>query len=165
MYDDKSRRGSVNHRLVQVLELGHVNLFVTDLDRSTRFYRGVLCLPEVARAVINGRRVAFFSLGTRHHDLALVEVGDARRTPQAPQPGLNHVGLKIGDSLNDLRAVRDHLRESRIEPSAYRDHRVCKSIHIADPDGIGIELYADADPAIWGMDPAAVAFSQPLQLD
>ena len=150
---------------MRVLELGHANLFVSDLDRSAEFYSSVLCLPEVARAVLNGRRVAFFSLGVRHHDLALVEVGHGTEKRDEPQPGLNHLGLKIGDSVDDLRRGRQHLLSQGIKPLGYRDHRVCKSIHVQDPDGIRIELYADGDPALWAKDPTALAFSEPLHLD
>jgi catechol 2,3-dioxygenase len=44
------------------------------------------------------------------------------------------------------------------------DHRVSQSIDLADPDGHGIELYVDADPAIWREDPTAVANVAPLAL-
>jgi len=33
-----------------------------------------------------------------------------------------------------------------------------------DPDGNGLELYVDADPAIWRANPSAVAHVEPLQL-
>jgi catechol 2,3-dioxygenase len=45
-----------------------------------------------------------------------------------------------------------------------RDHRVSQSVYLEDPDGHGLELYVDADPAIWRQDPSAVATSLPLQL-
>jgi len=44
------------------------------------------------------------------------------------------------------------------------DHKVSQSIYLNDPDGNGLELYVDADPAIWQTDPAAVAHVEPLQL-
>ena len=45
-----------------------------------------------------------------------------------------------------------------------RDHRVSQSIYLDDPDGNRLELYVDADPAIWRQDPSTVATSVPLQL-
>ena len=44
------------------------------------------------------------------------------------------------------------------------DHRVSKSIYLTDPDGHGLELFVDTDPAIWREDPAAVATVEPLEL-
>ena len=39
-----------------------------------------------------------------------------------------------------------------------------QSIDLSDPDGNGLELYADADPAIWRTNPFAVAYVEPLPL-
>jgi catechol 2,3-dioxygenase len=147
-----------------VIELGHVNLWVGGLDRSTTFYRDVLGFTEVARGVLNRRQVAFFSLGTRHHDLALVEAPGA--TAQAgSRLGLNHIGLKVGNGLDDLRRMRDALTARGVTPSRYVEHRVCQSMHVDDPDGNTIELYVDAEPAIWARHPQSIVCSEPLRLD
>ena len=45
-----------------------------------------------------------------------------------------------------------------------RDHEVSQSIYLSDPDGNNIELYVDADPAIWRARPETVATSRPLTL-
>ena len=44
------------------------------------------------------------------------------------------------------------------------DHRVSQGIYISDPDGNLIELYVDADEALWRHDPSLVAHSDPLNL-
>ena len=44
------------------------------------------------------------------------------------------------------------------------DHRVSRSIYLADPDGSNIELFVDADPTIWHTDPTAVATAVDLDL-
>ena len=62
--------------------------------------------------------------------------------------GIGHVVLKVRD----------------LERSARFDHRVSQSLTLTDPDGYVIELYVDADPAIWRDDPAAVASGAPLAL-
>jgi catechol 2,3-dioxygenase len=41
---------------------------------------------------------------------------------------------------------------------------VSQSIYLNDPDGNGLELFVDADPAIWRENPAAVATVEPLEL-
>ena len=55
--------------------LGHANLFVSDLDRSMRFYSAVCGLEEVRREP--AIRIGFLSNGNTHHDVGLVvEVED-----------------------------------------------------------------------------------------
>ena len=78
--------------------------------------------------------------------------------------GLYHVALRIGHSLEELRAAKAHLEAHGIQELRLRDHTVSQSIYLNDPDGNGLELYVDADPGIWRKDPSAVATSIPLEL-
>ncbi len=141
--------------------VGHVVLKVRDLDRSARFYTEVLGLKEVAR--FPGRMV-FFSAGTNHHDLAVMAVGANAPDPPAEAVGLAHVALKIGDSLEALQEAKRSLDAHKVAIRGIRDHRVSQSIYLEDPDGNTIELFVDADPAIWAEDPSAVATIKPLSL-
>ena len=149
---------------IEVTGVGHVVLKVTDLGRALVFYRDVLGLKEVARGDFGDGTMVFLSTGRNHHDVALVEVGDGARRPEAADVGLYHVALRIGHDLNDLRAAKTHLEENGIAIQWIADHRVSQSIYIADPDGNNIELYVDADATIWRRDPAAVATAVGLQL-
>lgn len=149
---------------MQVRALGHVVLKVRDLDRSLAFYRDTLGLPVVARQVIRGRPMVFFSFTGSHHDLALMAMGaDAPPAPEAA-PGLAHVALKIGDHLDDLRGAIADLAARGMATDRLADHRVSQSVYLQDPDGNTIELYVDADPRIWREDPSQVAHSDPLTL-
>jgi catechol 2,3-dioxygenase len=78
--------------------------------------------------------------------------------------GLYLVALRIGHSLEELRAAKAHLEAHGVEELRLRDHTVSQSIYLNDPDGNGLELYVDADPGIWRKDPSAVATSIPLDL-
>src|SRR5947207_1084747 len=75
-----------------------------------------------------------------------------------------HDHLEIGDRIDDLRAAKAHLEAHGVAPLRLADHRVSKSIYLTDPDGNGLELFVDADPAIWREDPGAVASVEPLEL-
>ncbi len=146
---------------MRALKLGHAVLKVRSLETSVPFYRDVLGLKEVAR---HGGRMVFFSCGENHHDLALLEIGAQARSPEDYQIGLYHLAFKVGDSLDELRACRDHLAAHGVELAGQSDHRVSQSLYCHDPDGILIELYVDADPALWRDDPGAVAYVGALKL-
>jgi catechol 2,3-dioxygenase len=152
---------SANRGAIRVRGVGHVVLKVRDLERAAAFYRDVLGLQEVAR--YRGRMV-FFSAGENHHDIALLEVGRQAPVPDRGAIGLYHVALKIGNSLDELRAAKAQLDAHGVKVLGTSDHRVSQSIYLADPDGNGLELFVDADPAVWREDPTAVATVEPLEL-
>ncbi len=146
---------------MRVQKLGHAVLKVRSLAVSVPFYRDVLGLTEVARY---GTQMAFFSCGDNHHDLALLEVGAQAAPPMDNQVGLYHLAFKVGDSLDELRAFRDHLAAHGVALVGQADHRVSQALYCHDPDGILIEVYTDADPALWRDNPAAVAHVGTLKL-
>jgi catechol 2,3-dioxygenase len=74
------------------------------------------------------------------------------------------VALRIGTSLDELRAAQAHLAAHGITQMRLRDHVVSQSIYVNDPDGNNVELYVDADPATWRDRPETVASSRPLEL-
>jgi catechol 2,3-dioxygenase len=70
----------------------------------------------------------------------------------------------VGDSLDELREAKAALDRHGVVIRQVRDHEVSQSIYLDDPDGNMVELFVDADPAIWAANPAAVAQSRPLAL-
>ncbi len=149
---------------ISVKKVGHVVLKVRDIETSAAFYRDVIGLKEVARGAFAAKMVFFSATGENHHDLALAEVGPAAPSAPSEAVGLYHVALKIGDTLEELRAAREHLEAHGVTRLRLVDHRVSQSIYLTDPDGNALELYVDGDPAIWHGDPASVAHAEPLRL-
>ena len=143
--------------------LGHVVFYVRDLDRSLRFYRDLLGFKEVGH-IFNGAAAALTS-GRTHHELLLIQVGDAPGPPPGPRRGLYHIGIKVGDSLDELRAAKKELEGAGIAIDGMSDHTVSQSLYVQDPDGNEVELYVDADDAIWKNNPEAVVSPiKPLRL-
>jgi catechol 2,3-dioxygenase len=143
--------------------LGHVVFYVKDLERSLAFYRDLLGFKEVGR-IFNGAAAALTS-GRTHHELLLIQTGDAPPPAAGRRLGLYHVGIKVGDSLGELRAAKRELEQAGVEISGMSDHTVSQSLYLRDPDGNEVELYVDADEAIWKNDPAAVLSPiKPLRL-
>lgn len=143
-----------------VSKVGHIVLRVRDLDRALAFYTGVLGLHEVARRDFGEGPMAFLSTGNAHHDIALVEVGAAA----SQGVNLHHFALKVGDSLDELAAVKRELSEHSVTVHMALDHHVSQGLYVTDPDGNLIELYVDAPSEVWRADPASVANSDPLQV-
>jgi len=138
---------------MEVKELGHIVLYVRDLEASRRFYRDVLGWHEIA----GGGGMAMYSSGRTHHELLLIEVGaDATPIPPGRRVGLYHFGLKIGGTDEELRAALNQLVEAGANVVGSADHGVTHSLYITDPDGNEIELYIDVQPEAWREDPTAV---------
>ena len=144
---------------MEVKELGHLVLYVRNLERSAAFYRDVLGWRQVLPG--EGQPMSFpaaaFSSGRTHHELLLIEVGeDAQALPQGRHVGLYHFGLKVGDTDDELRAALAALQAAGVTVVGATDHTVTHSLYILDPDGNEIELYIDVAGVDWASDPALI---------
>lgn len=157
---------------MEVKELGHVVLYVRDIERSARFYRDVLGWRQVLPAPdgvadAGQRRSVMFNApsGRTHHELLLIEVGaDAAGQPEGKRIGLYHFGLKIGTTDEELRAAFAELKESGTAILGASDHYATHSLYIADPDGNEIELYVDLPGADWERSDKIGGTAKPLRL-
>jgi catechol-2,3-dioxygenase len=137
-----------------VKELGHLVLYVSNLEQSVHFYRDVLGWTELAAdAPVSNARA--FSSGRTHHELLLIAVGEhATPIPAGRRLGMYHFGLKVGDTDDELRAVLADLVANDVTIVGASDHTVTHSLYIEDPDGNEIELYIDVPGVDWRNDPA-----------
>ena len=156
---------------MEIKELGHLVLYVRDVERSAAFYRDVLgwrqLLPEGDDGALPFPAAAFAApSGRTHHELLLIEVGpDASPQPPGRRVGLYHFGLKVGDSDDELREALATVRANDVRVVGMSDHTVTHSLYIEDPDGNEIELYIDVPGVDWKTDPALVgAAVKPLRL-
>lgn len=148
---------------MEVKELGHLVLYVGNLERSRHFYKEVLGWHEVP-AEMPG--VALFSSGRTHHELLLIEVGEgATPIPSGRRVGMYHFGLKVGTTDDELRQALKEMRANNVNIVGMSDHTVTHSVYITDPDGNEIELYIDVQPEVWREHPEAVlAPIRPLRI-
>ncbi len=155
---------------MEVKELGHIVLYVRDIERSSAFYRDVLgwrqILPEKGQPAASPMAAFSSPSGRTHHELLLIEVGpDAAALPAGRRVGLYHFGLKVGDSDDELRAAVAALQDSGVPIAGASDHTITHSLYISDPDGNQIELYVDVPGVDWKNDPALIgAAIKPLRL-
>ena len=142
---------------MEIKELGHIVLYVRNIERSAAFYGDVLGWKQLKSSSGNGplgrMPVALFSSGRTHHELLLIEVGeDAQPLPRGRHVGLYHFGLKVGDSDDELRAAVRRCQEAGVTVVGMSDHTVSHSLYIEDPDGNEIELYVDVPGVSWDLD-------------
>ncbi|HLB02980.1 MAG TPA: VOC family protein, partial [Nitrospiria bacterium] len=127
--------------MIKAHYLGHVVFYVKDLERSMAFYRDLLGFREIGRAF--GGAAAALTSGRTHHEFLLMQVGDAPGPPKGHRLGLYHIGIKIGDSLEELRDAKAELEKAGITIFGMSDHTVSQSLYLTDPDGNEVELYVD----------------------
>jgi catechol 2,3-dioxygenase len=123
---------------LRVRELGHVSLFVRDLESTRHFYRDVLGLRETGTG--KDGRIVFFSAGRHHHDVSC-ELARAEGPGPQPKgvPGLYHIAFEVGDTVEALAEARRWVEAHGLQPFGEGRSSFC----VRDPDGHEIELYVD----------------------
>src|SRR5262249_31630743 len=146
------------------LQIGHVHLMVSDLERSIRFYTDLLGLELVGRV---GDQIAFLSNGEYHHLIALNTLQSEGGTPPpAGSTGLFHVAV-LYPTRAALAAAVEAILESGVSIDGGREHGVSQAVYVRDPDLIGIELCWDRPPERWprGEDGTLLLINESLDLE
>jgi len=140
---------SASHPIDPRVDIGHVHLKVSDLERSLAFYCGVLGFELTQRYE---QQAAFLSAGGYHHHIGLNTWESAGAAPPPRHAtGLYHVAIRyptsaaLGDALRRLQAAG-------IELDGAADHGVSLALYLHDPDGNGLELYWDRPREQWPHD-------------
>lgn len=132
------------HLLPDDTTLGPVRLQVADLARSLAWYEGLMGFRVVERSGDSAVLAA-------HDDpaplVALSEWPGAVPVPRRGRLGLYHFAVLLPDRAALGRLVA-HLAEHRT-PAGASDHLVSEALYLTDPDGLGIEVYADRPRGEW----------------
>lgn len=122
--------------------IGRVRLKVRDLEKISGFYQRALGLTRIAES---GGGV---TLGTATTPLLEI-TGNPSLAPRDPRAaGLFHTAFLL-PSREDLGRWLAFSRDNRIPLQGASDHIVSEAIYLADPEGNGIEIYADRPPSRW----------------
>ena len=131
-------------RLPDDTHLGRVLLQVADLARSIAFYEQVLGLTVLQQSSTSAK------LGVRRTGEVIVELRerpDARAVPRRGRLGLYHFAVLLPDRASLARFVA-HLANIGVY-AGMSDHHVSEAVYLTDPDGLGIEVYADRPRSSW----------------
>lgn len=131
------------YRLPEATRLGRVRLQIADLGRSVEFYERALGLRVLERRESNAL------LSARDDDRVLVELvkGENVRPAGKGLFGLYHFAILLPDRASLGRFV-GHLATRGVRAGG-SDHLVSEAFYLRDPDGLGIEVYADRPRATW----------------
>ena len=131
-------------RLPNQTRVGRVQLQVADLGRSLEYYESVLGLRVLVRSADRA------DLVPASDDRILVELRERRGARPAPRRGtfgLFHFAILLPDRVALGRFLRHALGRGVVSGVAH--HAVSESIYLTDPDGLGIEVYADRPRSEW----------------
>ncbi len=131
-------------------ELGHYVLYVRDMQPMVDFYTEIVGL-DIAGTTFGGRATALTG-GRTHHELLLIEVGNAPGPLTGHRIGLYHAGWCIGEDDDDLRKALEKCKSSGVNIVGTSDHGISHSLYVKDPDGNEIELYVDVKEFDWQND-------------
>jgi catechol 2,3-dioxygenase len=131
-------------RLPPATHVGRVRIQVADLDRSISYYETVIGFRVIERDAGVAR------LGPHGDDTILLELHErpgARSVERRGRIGLYHFAILLPSRPALGRFLR-HLTEIG-ERAGMSDHFVSEALYLSDPDGIGIEVYADRPRTAW----------------
>jgi catechol 2,3-dioxygenase len=149
------------YRLPEATRLGPVKLQVSDLARSVAYYESVIGLHTISRGLGHAR------LGAPHDDAMLVgltERAGATPVPRRGLLGLYHFAILVPDRAVLGRFLR-HVASLGVHVGM-ADHLVSEALYLTDPDGLGIEVYADRPRETWKkLDRQIAMASDPLDVE
>jgi catechol 2,3-dioxygenase len=143
--------------------IGHVHLKVSDLERALTFYTEVLGFEITTRM---GDSAVFLSAGGYHHHIGLnTWESQGGPAPASNSTGLYHVAILMPDR-RELASVINRLIDHDWPIDGMADHGVSEAIYLKDPDGNGLEIYADRPQEKWPIDEKGnvMMYTHPLDL-
>jgi len=130
------------------VRLNHAVLFVSDLERSVRFYTDLFGMEVIAREPRANAAFLRLPRSGNHHDLGLFGVGTAGGPKRRGAVGLYHLAWQL-DTVDELAEARRSLVEAGAL-TGESSHGATKSLYGADPDGNEFEVMWMLPRDAWG---------------
>src|SRR3954469_21831950 len=133
---------------IDAVRLNHAVLFVSDLERSLRFWTEAFGMQVVTR---EPRANAVFLRRPRsgnHHDLGLFGIGAGAPPRQRGTVGLYHLAWQV-DTIDELEQAQMILAEHDAF-TGESSHGATKSVYGIDPDGNEFEVMWMLPRDAWG---------------
>ncbi len=131
------------------VRIGHLHLKVADIERSLKFYCGVLGFAVTQRY---GSQGVFIAAGGYHHHLGLNTWESLGGSPPPHRcTGLYHLAI-LYPTRADLADAFRRVRSAGIALEGASDHGVSEALYLRDPDQNGVELYWDRPREVWPRD-------------
>jgi catechol 2,3-dioxygenase len=141
------------------MRIGMVTLRVRNLDLVADYYRDAIGLTVMQRTATGAR------LGAGGMPLLDLTRRANAATEARNAAGLYHTAFLM-PTRKDLARWLVHAASNKVPLSGFADHLVSESIYLDDPEGNGIEVYADRAPESWKWDGPTVAMAtDPLDID
>ena len=134
------------------MRVGMVTLRVRDLDKVADYYRDAIGLTVMKRTATGAR------LGAGGVPLLDLERREGAVREARNAAGLYHTAFLM-PTRKDLARWLVHAAKNRIPLSGFADHLVSESVYLDDPEGNGIEVYADRAPELWKWEAGSVAMA------
>ncbi|WP_335872752.1 VOC family protein [Bacillus sp. 2205SS5-2] len=129
-----------------------VKIKVTNLERSLTFYQDIVGFTildkndKSASLTVDGKKGVLF-----------LEAPETVVPKQRGTTGLYHFAILL-PTRSDLASFLYHINQKGIELGA-ADHLVSEALYFSDPDGNGIEVYADRTASNWQWTNGSVAMA------
>ena len=140
--------------------VGVVQVQIADLARSIKYYTSILGL-QVIDHTDNAATLAPTETG--HPLVILHEKKGVQRAPSRGAYGLYHFAILLPDRPSLGRFVQ-HVANANLRVGM-ADHLVSEALYLTDPDGLGIEVYADRPRSGWTFNDGELAMTtEPLDV-
>lgn len=133
-----NRRGS-DTREITMLEVGQVSIRCRDLEKSLKFYRGILGLKEVNRVEYRGIRIVALKAGSVEVELTQGKSAD-EPAQLAGRSGLNHFAFYVENVDEMVKQLKQRGVKFTVEPKQITED--IRAAFFEGPDGERLELCA-----------------------
>jgi catechol 2,3-dioxygenase len=147
-----------SYALTRPAYVGQSHLVVTDLAQVSGFYQSMLGLKVIEKTA-SGEVLGVGATPL----LTLTTDANVRRAPQTAA-GLFHTAFLMPDRTELARWLR-HAAHNNVQLQGASDHLVSEAIYLADPEGNGIEIYADRPHDQWKFQQDGMVEMATLRLD